>query len=119
MGLIHDVRMQYPSLEHEEDSTIEYFLTRARGELSTSAWGSLYTDAVVSLAAHKMQKAKRDKNPSDTGAGPVILSQTGDHMKQFAQPGNRPGSNPDYQSTEAGKDLIILRRKRGSSGTVV
>lgn len=80
------------------DATVEAWLASAVAELNPTEWGTLYTDAVVWLAAHLYE------TQSVATAGPVSSRKTGALAETYAVSTTSP-----YASTAYGLHYLRLQ----------
>jgi len=107
-----------PQYSSEPDATLETFLELAAQELDAQAWGSVYQQAVVLLALHKLTMRDRGEQKASTvsggSSGPVDSVSTGDLSISFGSSTGFATSGVEVAAlaqTSYGKQFLELRAK--------
>lgn len=89
------------------DATIDAYLTTAAERLNASAWRSLYTQAVIYLAAHLLASAP--PTVADANGGPVTSRKAGGLAVTYAAPAGGGVTSEALRTTAPGREFLALR----------
>jgi hypothetical protein len=110
-----------PDLCTEEDGRIGVFLAAAARRLDPSAWGAVYVDALIYLAAHLLLRspASGSGGANVDASGPVTSKRAGDLAVTYAASavaGGSGGANidRDLAETHYGRQFLALRDTRAA-----
>lgn len=106
-----------PELEAETADRVGTFLTLAATRLTSSAWGAVYAEAVVLLAAHMITLSPA-AGTAEPGVSGAITSRTaGDLSVTYAaSTSSAPWSDAWYARTTYGQQFVALRNTRAAGG---
>lgn len=106
-----------PEFSGETTADKETAIDMATQRLSSKAWGTLYQQAVVHLAAHVLKKRDRSTGSAQAAGfvGPVTSIKSGDLSISGPGPSTGGGSDADLKSTEYGQALLTLRESIGTT----
>jgi len=103
-----------PEFDSLDSSVREGFLTLAADQLQSGAWGSLYQQAVVRLAAHMLTLRQRAQDGSG-GAGPVVSVEAGRQKVAFGAVVGVLSAEAKLATTSHGIEFLNLRARVGTS----
>lgn len=109
-----------PDLCDETDERVGVFIELAARRLCAAAWGAVYLDAVVYLAAHELIRSPADGSGSDasTSGGPITSKKAGDLSESYgaSKAGSMAKSNTDAELSETlyGRKFLALRDTRAA-----
>lgn len=111
-----------PELAGVDDATVDVFLGLAAERMDATAWGDLFQQGAVYLAAHLCVLAQRAAATGVSGgAGPVSAIKTGDVSVSFGAIGGviATASMQAMSTTPHGLQYLALRRQVPMTGFVV
>ena len=109
-----------PDLCSEADGRVGVFLTAAARRLDASAWGAVYLDAVVYLAAHLLIRspAGGSGGTNVAGGGPITSKKAGDLSVSYGATATtgagRSNADLDLLETHYGRQFLALRDTRAA-----
>lgn len=121
-----------PSLCEETDARVGLFLDAAARRLDASAWGAVYPDALVYMAAHLLTlspgpdttaAASAGGGAAGAIAGPITKKKAGDLEVSFGTSGGTSGgggggstsnTDNDLTTTHWGRQFLALRDTRAA-----
>jgi hypothetical protein len=102
-----------PELEGETDERLDTFLELASQRVGPKAFGKLYAQAVVYLAAHLLTLSNRARDAGVAAAGPVTSVGTGGLSLSFGAASSM--GDESLSSTIYGLEFLEIRDSRPSS----
>ena len=96
------------------DARLNLFLEMAVSRLHARAWGNVYEQAVVYLAAHLITLSNRASEDGTAAPGALATITTGDQSRSFASRGAPSLSTEDaaLATTTYGEQFLALRATR-------
>ena len=113
LSLLKAVAPEFDVGDDSEDERLALFLGMATRRLDRSAWGAVYEDAQVYLAAHLLTLSARSST-AGAGAGAITGMSTGDFSMSFAPVMTRPGADAELATTVYGQQFLALRSTRAA-----
>ena len=104
------------------DGTVLTWLGLAIRRHDAGSFGSVYPEAMVFWAAHRIQTLPGSGAPGAPpagAAGPLVSHRDGDLSRTYAPPSSgvvASGSDADFQRTTYGQDYLDLRDSRAATG---
>lgn len=113
---VDKLRAVAPQFEDESDESLEVYLEMAADRLDASAWGKLFEQGAVYLAAHLLtvrNRAQQAAQHGGTAGGGVTSVSEGDQSISYAE-GGKTASTPSEEalsSTQYGQQFLSLRNQ--------
>lgn len=113
MAVLDNMKLLAPTLTSAfTDGELNTFIGLAQNRIDACRWGNLYSDGIMYLALHIIQRA----NSGDSGGGavgPVTQEMAGRVQISYAVPND--WSKNSLGSTPWGREFLDLRRKLGGT----
>jgi len=117
MTSLETLTLLAPEFDDLDSATREGHLTIAAEQLSSDAWGSLYQQAVVRLAAHMLTLRARSlaAGAAAAGAGPIVGIKAGRQQVNYGAAVGVLNADSKLATTSHGIEYLNLARRIGTS----
>ena len=103
-----------PEFDSVAEDTRSSMLTLAADQLTSAAWGSLYQQAAVRLAAHMLTLRQRAVDGA-AGAGPIVSQEAGRQKLSYGAVVGVLNADAKIATTVHGIEYLNLRARVGTS----
>lgn len=105
-----DLRAVAPEFESTTDAIVDRFLAMAARRMNAEAWGDLYADGCIYLAAHLLTLRARQTSGT-AGAGPITAQTTGDESVNYGAVVGVLSNDASMATTAYGVEWLNMRRQ--------